>query len=97
MPAYVVLNVNVTDPDMFNRYREAVFPLAMAKGVKYLAVDFEPKDMDGHSRQGLAIVEFESARRQKRLYNSPDYQKIVGLRLGSTEGWSRIVPGLIMP
>jgi uncharacterized protein (DUF1330 family) len=97
MPAYVVLNVNVTDPDMFNRYREAVFPLAMAKGAKYLVVDFEPKDMDGHSRQGLAIVEFESAQAAEDFYNSPDYQKVVGLRLGSTEGWLRIVPGLIMP
>jgi uncharacterized protein (DUF1330 family) len=97
MPAYVVLNVNVTDPDMFNRYREAVFPLAMAKGCKYLAVDFEPKDMDGQSRQGLAIVEFESVQAAEDFYNSPDYQTIVGLRLGSTEGWSRIVPELAMP
>ena len=97
MPAYVVLNLDVTDPDMFNRYRDAAAPLTMANGGKYLAVDFEPKDMDGKSRQVVGIVQFDSVQAAEDFYNSPEYQKIVGLRLGSTEGWLRIVPELQMP
>jgi uncharacterized protein (DUF1330 family) len=69
----------------------------MAKGGKYLVVDFEPKDMDGQSRPGLAVVEFESVKAAEDFYNSPAYQEIVGLRLGSTEGWLRIAPEFTMP
>lgn len=69
----------------------------MASGGKYLAVDFAPKDMDGQSRPGLAVVEFASVQAAEDFYNSPEYQAIVGLRLGSTEGWFRIAPEFTMP
>jgi uncharacterized protein (DUF1330 family) len=97
MAAYVVVNATVNDPETFEKYRSAVVPLVLSNGGKYLAVDFEPMDMDGQSRPGLAIVEFESVEAAKQFYNSPEYQAIVGLRLSSTEGWLRVVPQFVMP
>ena len=96
MPAYVVVNLDVHNADMFNQYREQAIPLAIAKGGKFLAVDFEPNDMDGHSLPGLAILEFESVEAAQNFYNCSEYQAIVGLRLGSTKGWVRLVPELQM-
>jgi uncharacterized protein (DUF1330 family) len=97
MPAYTVINLDVTDPDMFNQYREQATPLVLAKGGKFLVIDFEPKDMHGQSRLGLAIIEWESVQAAEAYYNSPEYQQLVGLRLGSTEGWIRIAPAFTMP
>jgi uncharacterized protein (DUF1330 family) len=96
MSAYIVVNLDVTDPDMFARYREVVVPLVMAKGGKYLVVDFDRKDMDGQSRQGFGIIEFASVQAAEDFYNCAEYQKIAHLRLNSTEGWLRIVPELQM-
>ena len=96
MAAYVVVNLDVTDPDTFETYRSRAVPLVMSRGGKYLAVDFEPKDLDGKSRQGVALLEFPSVEEANRFYYSPEYQEIVGLRLSSTEGWLRVVPQLEM-
>lgn len=94
MAAYVVVNLDVTDPETFEKYRSAATSLVMNKGGKYLAVDPAPVDLDGKSQQVLAIVEFESVEAAKDFYHSPEYQAIVGLRLSSTNGWLRVVPGL---
>jgi len=97
MTAYIVVNLTVNDPATFEQYRAAVVPLVMNSGGKYLAVDFEPMDLDGTSRPALGILEFESVEAVHRFYNSPEYQAMVGLRLASTEGWLRVVPQLTMP
>jgi uncharacterized protein (DUF1330 family) len=94
MAGYVVVNLDVTDPEMFNRYREAVIPLVAAKGGRYLVVDFDRKDLDGQSRAGLAVLEFDSVQAAEDFYYSAEYQGISGLRLGSTEGWIRVAPTL---
>jgi uncharacterized protein (DUF1330 family) len=97
MAAYVVVNLTVNDPEMFEQYRSTVVPLVLNSGGKYLVVDFEPMDLDGQSRPGLAVVEFESVEAAQRFYNSPEYQAVVGLRLSSTEGWLRVAPQFTMP
>jgi len=94
MAAYVVINLDVTDPETFEKYRAVATPLVMNSGGKYLAVDLAPVDLDGKSRQALAIVEFESVEAAKHFYNSPEYQAIIDLRLSSTEGWVRVIPEL---
>ncbi len=96
MAAYVVVNLDVTDPETFDKYRSEAVPLVLDSGGKYLAVDFEPIDLDGKSRQGLALLEFESVEAVKNFYHSSAYQKVVGLRLSSTEGWLRVVPQVDM-
>jgi len=97
MAAYIVVNLTVNDPATFEQYRAVAVPLVMNSGGKYLAVDLEPMDLDGTSRPGLAILEFESVEAAHSFYNSPAYQAVVGLRLSSTEGWLRVVPALTMP
>ncbi len=97
MAAYVVVNLTVNDPATFEQYRAVVVPLILNSGGKYLAVDFEPMDLDGTSLPGLAIVEFESVEAVQRFYNSPEYQAVIGLRLSSTDGWLRVVPEFTMP
>jgi uncharacterized protein (DUF1330 family) len=97
MAAYIVINLTVNDPATFEQYSAAVVPLIMNSGGKLLAVDFEPMDLDGTSRPGLAILEFESVEAAHSFYNSPAHQAVVALRLSSTEGWLRVVPALTMP
>jgi uncharacterized protein (DUF1330 family) len=97
MPVYAIANLTVTDPALFRQYRKAAVPLVTSKGGKYLIMDFRPNDMDGQSRLGLIVIEFESAKIAEEFYNSPAYQEIVGLRLASTEGWLRIAPVLALP
>ena len=92
MAVYVVANLDVTDPDVYQQYRAGVSETVVQHGGKFLAVDMEPQDLDGQSRAVLVIGEFESAEAVKRWYDSSEYQALLKFRLASTEGWLRLVP-----
>jgi uncharacterized protein (DUF1330 family) len=88
----VVANFDITDHDLYRQYRARVLETLQPYGGKILAVDSEPKHLDGDSRSEFVIAEFESAEVARRWYESPEYHSVLQLRLDSTEGWLRLVP-----
>ena len=97
MACYIVLNYDVQDKEMFEKYVPAAMPVIAKHGAKILAADRDPQDIEGASRQALVILEFESEEAAKGWYNSPEYQAVVKLRTESTEGWARLVPEFVNP
>jgi uncharacterized protein (DUF1330 family) len=91
MPYYLVLNYDVLNAEVFAKYAERSAATAPSE-MKVLAFDQTPNDIEGTSRQRLAIVEFPSQESAMRWYDSEEYRKIRPLRLESTEGWLRGVP-----
>ena len=97
MSYYLVLNYDVHDAETFEKYVPAAMPSIISHGVKVLAADREPNDVEGQSKQSLVLLEFESKEAAERWYHSPEYQEAAKLRKDSTEGWARWVPPFVMP
>ncbi len=74
MPAYVIVDINVTDPIPYEEYKKLAPPVVAAYGGKYLARGGKVETLEGDwSPTRLVILEFESAERAKQWLESPEY------------------------
>ena len=86
MPAYLIVETDIHDPEQYERYK-AASPAAVAAGggrfvvrggeLAVLEGDWEPKR--------LVVLEFESLEAAKRFYESEQYQEAKRLREGAAD------------
>ena len=86
MAAYLIAQVEVTDPDRFGEYQKLV-PKAVEKhGGRYLARGGETAALEGNwDPARVVIVEFPSLEQAKRFYDSPEYQQAIQVRSGAAD------------
>jgi uncharacterized protein (DUF1330 family) len=96
---YVIAELTLTDPARFKQYRDTVRATVEAYGGRFLARGGEPKLLEGAEPVGHAavIVEFDSPERALEWYNSEQYQKILPMRLTSSEARVLLATGLFSP
>ncbi|MGD9538761.1 MAG: DUF1330 domain-containing protein [Alphaproteobacteria bacterium] len=95
MPAYLIAENEVHDPQMMKAYLEKVGPTVAAYGGKTLAAGGEIAHMEGSWRpKRVAVLEFPSMAAAKAWYNSPEYQEILPLRLNASNGSLIFLDGL---
>lgn len=95
MPAYVIVDVDVKDPDAYKDYRAKAPATIAAAGGRYLSrggavTHVEP----GWDVTRFVILEFPSLDAAKAWYHSPAYQEILPIRLTSTRSRMMFVEGL---
>jgi len=93
--AYVIAEVNVTDPDAYAPYSEQV-PAAIANGGgAYRVRGGEVTALEGDPPAGrIVVLEFSDVDAAKAWYQGEEYQKILPLRLAASEGRVFIVEGV---
>ena len=95
MAAYIVAQLKVHDPAMFERYRDAVTPLVDRFGGRYRVRGGELELLEGDLPfPRLTIIEFPSRAAARLFFDSPEYQKIQPLREKSADGAVTIVEGV---
>jgi uncharacterized protein (DUF1330 family) len=83
--AYLVADVEVTNPDEFQKYSDRVVATVKQYGGRYLIRGGQTEVLEGASKaRRITILEFPSVDQLKRWYHSPEYQAIVGFRARST-------------
>ena len=95
MSVYVIAQGRVENREMLDRYVGRVIPSIQSNGGKILAFAESPEVVEGeieHPR--TVILEFESKQAFRAWYDSPEYQEILPLRVGSTPGTLVVVDGL---
>ena len=98
MPAYIIVNIEVTDPEGFERYRAAVPPVIAAHGGRYLVRGGELHVMEGAPGwKRLVVLEFPSLAAARAFYDAPDYAPLLALRLASTNSQMVMVEGATPP
>lgn len=97
MSYYVVVNYDVINHEMYGRYVQTAGQSLMKYGVKVLAADHEPNDIEGKSGRTLVILECDSEEAAMQWYNSPEYQTGIKLRSDASEGWLRGVTQFVLP
>jgi len=81
MPAYVIVDITVTDPVGYEEYKKLAPPAVAAYGGKYLARGGKVQTLEGDwAPTRLVILEFESAERAKAWLNSPEYREARQMR-----------------
>lgn len=95
MPAFIIANVNVTDPQGFATYRELVAPTVAAAGGRYRVRGGEVRVLEGHwvpSR--LVMLEFDTLAEAQAWYESDAYAPARALRQRTAVSDVILVEGL---
>lgn len=94
MAGYVVVEVTVTDPTVFEHYRAQVGPTLEKYGGKFLVRGGKTELLEGDQTPArIVILEFESAERAREWYHSEDYRGPLALRKQSSHARLFIVEG----
>lgn len=95
VPAYVIVDVDVKDPDDYATYRAKAPATVAAAGGRYVvrggAVEHVEAGWDLHR---FVLLEFPSMDHARRWYGSAAYQAILPIRLRSTRSRMAFADGL---
>ena len=84
MPAYVIAEMEIHDPEQYQRYRDAVPDVIAQHGGRFVARAGELAVLEGDwEPKRLVILEFENLETAKRWYESAEYQEVKALRDGA--------------
>ncbi len=95
MTAYVVVDIEVTDPAVYEEYKKLAPAGVAAYGGKYLARGGRTEVLEGNwSPKRLVILQFESVERAQAWLNSPEYGPAKALRHQSTNSNMVVIEGV---
>ena len=81
MTAYVIVDIEVTDPAVYEEYKKLAPATVAAYGGRYLARGGQTEVLEGAwAPQRLVILQFESIARVKEWLASPEYGAVQPLR-----------------
>ncbi|MEZ5064151.1 MAG: DUF1330 domain-containing protein [bacterium] len=94
MSAYVILDVNVTDPARYEEYKKLSGPALEPFGGRFLVRGGAHEVLEGDWRPNRVVVlEFDSVEQAKRWYDSEQYRPAKAIRLAASEGSMILVQG----
>ena len=83
MPAYVIVDIDVTDPERYEQYKAATPATLAAAGGRFLVRGGEITILEGDWQPSrLVVLEFENLAAAERWYESAAYQAAKKLRDG---------------
>ena len=95
MAAYVIVQVNITDPEKYDAYKPMAAAAVAQYGGRYLARGGAVEDLEGKlPHQRVVVLEFPSMDAARTWYRSPEYQAAKAVREGAGEGYFTAVEGL---
>ena len=94
MPAYILVQVDVHDPEGYARYRDMVLPSITAYGGRFIVRGGPVETLEGTWRPPrLVILEFTDAERARAWWASPEYAAPKALRLATARSEMILVEG----
>ena len=95
MAAYLVVDIEISNPAQFEEYRKLA-PAAIAKfGGRYIIRGGAYEVLEGEWQpQRLTIVEFASMEKAKAFYASPEYGAAKKARAGAAKFKALLVQGI---
>jgi uncharacterized protein (DUF1330 family) len=95
MAAYVIANIDVHDPTLYEQYRQGT-PATLAQyGGKFLVRGGACETLEGDWQpQRIVVLEFESLEAARRWYDSEEYRGLKGIRQRATLSEVVLVQGV---
>ena len=95
MSAYFIAEIELTNPAEYEPYRAAVPATIAQYGGRYLSRGGAAELIEGGPEpKRIVILEFADTAAAKRWYHSPEYQRILSIRLANSTGRVFIVEGV---
>lgn len=95
MKAYIIAEIDVTDPAGFEDYRSAVAPMIAAYGGRYLVRGGAVTSLEGESPTArIVVLEFPDAETAERFWHSDDYAPVAAIRHRTTNSRIFMVEGM---
>jgi uncharacterized protein (DUF1330 family) len=81
MASYIVADIEITDPDEYQKYAQQTAGTLKEYGGKFLVRGGQPETVEGDWKATrIVIIEFPSVEQAKAWYDSPEYSAIKGIR-----------------
>ena len=95
MSAYIIVQVDVHDPQRYQKYREMVPPTLEAYGGRFVVRGGQTQTLEGDWDPGRVVVlEFDSVERAKAWWNSEEYREPKALRQQTAHTQMIVVEGV---
>jgi len=95
MPAYVIVDIEITDNAGFADYRKGVVPLVQRYGGKYVAVSDRVETLEGSWRpKRVVMIEFESLKRAQEWFTCEEYRPLCKIRSRTAKTKMILVEGV---
>jgi uncharacterized protein (DUF1330 family) len=95
MSAYVIAEIDITDPAAYEGYRKQVPAVIARYGGKYIVRGGKVESLEGGwSPRRIAVVEFPSMEQALKFYRSPEYAPLIKIRQKASRGKLVIVEGV---
>ena len=93
--AYVIVEIEITDPELYERYKQLAPPTVQAYGGRYLARGGATAALEGvWDPQRLVILEFESLEQARAWHDSPEYREARSLRWRAAQSRMLAIAGV---
>lgn len=73
MSAYLVVDLDIRDPQSITDYRSKALPLVAKAGGRLIALDAEPLDVENWTATSMLIIEFPNKGAIRQLFASTEY------------------------
>jgi len=93
-PAYVIAEVDVTDPATMQKYGEKVPETLAPFEHHYVVRGGKTQSLEGEPPKRIIVIAFDSAEKARAWYDSPAYAAIKPLRQSSAKSRLFIAEGL---
>jgi len=93
MNAYVIGEVEVTDPAVYDDYRKQVLATITKYGGRFLARGGKSEPLEGAAPKRMVVLEFPSYEQALKWYRSPEYAPLITLRQKGSKGRLVLVEG----
>ena len=95
MAAYIIVDVKVTEPEAYERYKATVQPTLAKFGGKFVVRGGRSEILEGDWKPNrLVVLEFGSMERAKAWWNSDDYREPKKLRQSASITNTIVVDGI---
>jgi uncharacterized protein (DUF1330 family) len=79
-PAYLIGEIEVTDPEGYKKYQDGVSSVLSASGGRFLVRGGKTVAFDGPPPKRIAVIAFDSLEKAEAYRNSPVYKELVPIR-----------------
>jgi uncharacterized protein (DUF1330 family) len=95
MPAYLIADTEITNPEKYEEYKRQVAPLVQRFGGRYCARGGGHQVLEGDwEPTRMVMLEFPDMDRLIAWYNSPEYAPMKAIRQQASKGRLIAVQGL---
>jgi uncharacterized protein (DUF1330 family) len=94
MAAYVLGEMEITDPQLYEEYRRQVLAVVTQYGGRFIVRGGRVETLEGGwSPKRFVALEFPTMEQARRWYGSPEYAPLIALRQKASRGKLILVEG----